>query len=214
MKSGILFAAMFLVAVPAMPADRTLEVAGWYVWMQPMADGVFDAGSPVEPFDIEFSADTGYGASANFFLGNRVSTELAIAQIKTSVELQARGREANLVPRNSTIMPVTGTLQYHFAPDAMIDPYIGAGAVYTIIGNMNDTEEDDLSVDEIESGKVGYLINAGLSVELTEQFGLILDAKYVPSGGNARATLNDAAGTQADIKFSPIIVSLGFSYRF
>src|SRR5687768_11165748 len=134
MKFGILFAAMLLAAAPVTAADRSLEVAAWYVWLQPSADAVFNAGDPVEPFDMTLGSDTGYGLSANFFVGKHVSTELAVAQVKTLIELEARGREANLRPRNSTILPITGTLQFHFAPDAMIDPYIGAGAVYTLFG--------------------------------------------------------------------------------
>ena len=214
MKFATLFAAMFLVAMPGLAADRGLEVAGWYVWMQPTADGTFNAGTPVEPFDVNFTTDSGYGVSANMFLGSRFSVELAVSQVKTSIELEARGREANLPSRSTTVMPITGTLQFHFAPDAMIDPYLGVGAAYTIIGSVDDTTATPLSVDDVESGGVGYLVNAGLSVELTEQFGLLLDAKYVPSGSEGVGTLNDAAGTQADVKVSPIIVSLGFSYRF
>jgi outer membrane protein len=213
MKFGTLFAAIVFAAAPVMAADRTLEVAGWYVFLQPSADAVFNAGTPAEPFDLTLGSDTGYGLSANFFLGNRVSTELAIGQVKTAITLEARDREANLRPRNSTILPVTATIQYHFAPDAMIDPYIGAGAAYTMFGKVEETEEDDLSVNDIEGGETGYLANAGLSVELTEQFGLLIDAKYIASG-KARATLNDATGTQADVDFSPIIVSIGFAYRF
>ena len=213
MKFGTLFAAIVFAAAPAMAADRTLEAAAWYVFLQPSADAEFSSGDPVEPFDLTLKSDTGYGLSATFFLGNRVAAELAVAQVKTTLTLEARDREANLRARNSTILPVTATLQYHFAPDAMIDPYIGVGAAYTMFGNVNETEDDDLSVNDIEGGKTGYLANVGVSVELTEQFGLLIDAKYLASG-KARATLNDDAGTQADVDFTPLIVSLGFSYRF
>ena len=213
MKFGTLFAALVFTAAPLMAADRSLEVAAWYVWLQPSADAVFNAGTPVEPFDLTLGSDTGYGLSATFFLGNRVSTELALAQVKTTLTLEARDREANLRPRNSTIMPVTATLQYHFAPDAMIDPYIGAGAAYTMFGTVDETEDDDLSVNDIEGGETGYLGNVGVAVELTEEFGLLIDAKDIACG-KARAKLNAAAGTQADFDFSPIMVSIGFSYRF
>ena len=110
-------------------------------------------------------------------------------------------------------MPVTGTIQFHFAPDAMIDPYIGAGAAYTMFGNVEETDEDDLSVNDIEGGEVGYLANVGVAVELMEQFGLNIDAKYI-AGGKASAILNDTAGTAADVDFTPIIISVGFVYRF
>lgn len=212
-------AGLMLIASPALASDRTFEVAGWYMFLQPSAEGTFTAGDPGETFDLTLSSDTGYGVSGAIFFGNRVSAEIGIGQIKTAIDVESTDEdsEISVVRRQSTIMPLTATLQFHFAPDAMIDPYVGVGAMKTMFGSIDPLEDDTdppLSVDEIEEGGIGYLVNVGLNVELMEQFGLLLDAKWVPSAGKARAVLNDEPGTSVDVDLSPIIVSLGLSYRF
>lgn len=211
-------ATMLLIAMPLAARDRGPEVAAWYVWMQPGAEGTFNAGDPVEPFDVDLSGDTGYGLSGTLFLGNRVSAELAVSQVKTTIELDELDAETRRQSRTSTIMPITATLQYHFAPNAMIDPYIGVGAAQILLGKIDELEgggdEDDLSVADIDSAGTSYLVNLGVSIELTETFGALIDAKYIPGGSKARARLNDPAATETDIEFSPIIVSIGLSYRF
>lgn len=213
MKFGTCLAAVLLIAVPVSAADRLLDVAASYVWLDPSSEGTFQAGDPIEDFDVQFDSDTGYGVSLNIFFG-RLSTELAVSQVDSPVALQARGRAANLTPRRTSLIPVTATLQYHFAPDSMIDPYVGAGAMYILFGDLSEGKAGDLAVDEIESDDLGYLFNFGLNVELTEQLGFILDAKYVPSGGSARGILNNQQGTETHIRMSPIVVSTGISYRF
>jgi outer membrane protein len=210
-------ATLLLIAMPMAARDRGPEVAAWYVWMQPGAEGTFNAGDPVEPFDVDLSSDTGYGVSGTLFLSRRISAEVAVSQVKTNIELDELDSETRRQSRASTIMPVTATLQFHFAPEAMIDPYIGVGAAQILAGKIEELEEgddeDDLSVADIDNAGTSYLVNAGVSIELTETFGLLIDAKYIP-GGKASARLNDAAATQSDIEFAPIIVSIGFSYRF
>ncbi|HUP48629.1 MAG TPA: OmpW family outer membrane protein [Thermoanaerobaculia bacterium] len=214
MRFATLIAALLLTAAPAPASDRILEVAGWYVWLEPRSQGTFIGGSPAEPFDVELDSDTGYGLSALLFFGRRVSAEVGVAQISSAISLEARGRTANLLPRQTTLMPVTGTLQLHLAPRAMIDPYIGVGAMLLLVGNVSGGRETDLSVQEIERGGVVYLLNFGLSIELTEQFGWLIDAKWVPLGSDLRGFLNDPQRTGGDISVSPIMVSMGLSYRF
>ena len=43
--------------------------------------------------------------------------------------------------------PLTGVLQWHFAPAGFIDPYIGAGAAYVLFDNVNGY--GNLGVDKI-----------------------------------------------------------------
>ena len=214
MKSGTLIATLLLAALPLSASERLAEFGVWYVWMQSAGEGTFNAGDPAEPFDVSLSSDTGYGASAALFLGRRFSTELAVAQVKTSISVDARDRDAAFLPRSTTLYPVSGTLQYHFAPDAMIDPYVGVGAMYVLAGEVTGGREADTQVAELESGGVTYLVNGGISVELTEQLGLLLDAKWAPSADTLRATANDTAATPFDIEISPIIVSIGVTYRW
>lgn len=214
MKYVTLIAALLLAGLPLSASDRLVEVGAWYVWMEPSGEGTFNAGDPAEPFDVSLSSATGYGASVALFLGSRISTEVAVAQIKTSIDVEARGRDAAFIPRSTTLYPVSGTVQFHFSPDALIDPYVGVGAMYLLAGDVTGGRAADTQVADLEAGGMSYHVNGGLSVELTEQLGLLLDAKWAPSGDPIAATLNDEAATPVNIDVSPIIVSIGVTYRW
>ena len=214
MKFLIPLASLLLLATPASASDRLVEVAAWYVWLQPTATGTFVAGTPEEPFDLRLSSETGYGASAALFFGRRVSLELAAAQVNSSASLAARGRTVNLAPRQATFYPLSGTLQFHFRPMAMIDPYLGVGAMHVLSGNLTGGRQADLSVEEIESSGTAYLVNAGFNIELTEQLAVLIDSKWVPSPMQMRTTLNNDPASTSDIEISPLLVSIGISYRW
>ena len=110
-------------------------------------------------------------------------------------------------------VPISATVRFlPLGRNAAVQPYIGAGVVKTFFGEVEDIDDEDLSVDEIEATGIGYIVNLGINVELMEQMGLLLDAKWSPSKGKATGILND--GTQADIEVSPLIISLGVSWRF
>ncbi|HEX6177370.1 MAG TPA: OmpW family outer membrane protein, partial [Thermoanaerobaculia bacterium] len=199
---------------PAAAAERTLEVAASYIWMQPSGDTTVLAGNPAEEHELALSSDTGYGVSGLLFFGN-FAAELSVAQIESSLEIAAADDEPRpAAPSRSRIMPVTLALQYHFAPDAMIDPYIGVGAMTIMTSDPEDIPTTGVAVTAFEADDYGYLVSAGLAVEMTETIGVILDAKYVPSGIATRATINTPAGTTADIDMNPIMVSIGVSWRW
>ena len=213
MKFVSLIAALLIIATPAAAADRLLDAAASYVFFQPSGEATVPAGNPVEDFDLTVSSDTGYGVSLSVFLG-RFATELSLSQVEASLELGAADGAPVATSPRTKIMPITATFQYHFAPDAMIDPYLGVGAMYVITDDLEDVPAAGTTVTEVEGNDYGYLINAGLSLELTETLGVIIDAKYVPSAIPARVLINTPAGTETNVDLNPLMVSIGVSYRY
>lgn len=214
MKFVSALAAMLILAAPAAAAERILEVAASYVWMQPSGEATVLAGDPAEDYDLALSSDTGYGVSGLLFFGN-FAAELSVSQIESSLEIAAADDEPRpAAPSRSRIMPVTLALQYHFAPDAIFDPYIGVGAMTVLSSDPEDVPATGVAVTGFEADDYGYLISAGVAVEMTETIGVIVDAKYVPSGIASRATINTPAGTTADVDMKPLMVSIGVSWRW
>lgn len=203
---------LLLAATPLLAAERTVDLAGWVVWADPNSEGTFDTSN--DQIDVNFDGEMGYGASVNIFWGSRFSTEFAVSQIDLPIALTSRPRAVGVQDTNANMIPVTGVLQWHLAPDAMLDPYIGAGAAYILFGNVTKGEAGNLALDDIDSDDLGLVINAGLSIALNENLGINLDAKYVPVGSAARGVLNDANGTETDIEINPIIFSAGLAWRF
>jgi outer membrane protein W len=104
-------------------------------------------------------------------------------------------------------------LQWHFAPNGFIDPYIGGGAAYVLyeFDAQGVTNLDQIDFDD----DVGLAVNAGLGIRMGDHFGIVIDGKYVPVESNATAVVvgtNQERSGQFDI--SPIIISGGLSLRF
>lgn len=115
------------------------------------------------------------------------------------------------------VLPPTLTAQYHFAPEAKVRPYVGAGVNYTIFYNE---EASDSLVGAVGPTNVrmndsfGWAAQAGVDIELSERVFLNLDVKYINI--DTTATFNTtAAGTQtADIDLNPIVVGVGLGMKF
>ena len=111
--------------------------------------------------------------------------------------------------------PITGILQWHFAPGGGIDPYIGAGAAYVLFDKTNVFHSATLSQINIKDD-AGLALNAGVSFRLSRRLALTADGKYVPL--KAGATPVYAAIPTIPIvligKINPVIFSGGLTLRF
>ena len=201
------------LAVPASAADRFIDLSGFATWVDPNSEGTFDRAPDV--FDVDLGDEVGFGASVNVFWGDRFSTEFAISQVESPFQLSARERVVNVSDVDVNMIPITGILQWHLAPNGTIDPYVGAGVAYIVFGgDLDDDNTGNLALDDIEGNDLGFVVNGGLSLALGSNFAIFGDVKYIPTATAAQAVLNDDEGTEAEIEISPIIVSAGLSFRF
>lgn len=203
---------LLVIAVPASAQSRTFDLTGYVAWVDTSSEGTFDLNDPSDPLGVELDAEMGYGLAANIFFG-RISTEFAIYRVEN--ELVFRRRAASSSGDAVEMMPITGVLQFHFAPNGFIDPYIGAGGAYVLLDDVDAPDElNNLDFESIDfDDDIGLVLNAGIGIRITNNFGITLDGKYVPleSSATARRTTG-AQDTTFDI--NPIILSAGVSIRF
>jgi outer membrane protein W len=204
---------LLVVAVPAEAQSRAFDLTGYVAWVDTSSEGTFDLNDPSDPLGVELDAQMGYGLAANIFFGNRLSTEFAIYRVEN--ELVFRRRAVGAEGDDVEMMPITGVLQFHFAPNGFIDPYVGVGAAYVLFDDVDAPDElSNLDFESIDfDDDVGLALNAGLGIRITNNFGITLDGKYVPleSSATARRTTG-AQDTTFDM--NPIILSAGVSIRF
>jgi outer membrane protein len=213
MKHFVFAVLALLLFVPMASAQRSFDLTANAVWLDPSGGGSFDDLS--DPADIDIDADLGYGVAANIFFSDRISTEFAIARIEPETTITRRRAIGPAVPGGDLeIMPVTAVLQFHFAPQGFIDPYIGAGAAYVLYDFSS--SQGFHNIDQIDfDDDVGLAVNAGIGIRLGQRLGLNVDAKYVPIESNATAVTIDPNGESAGrFDVSPIIISAGLSLRF
>ncbi|MFZ6874274.1 OmpW/AlkL family protein [Undibacterium sp. Di27W] len=103
-------------------------------------------------------------------------------------------------------LPPTLTAQYHFAPDAQINPYVGAGLNYTRISDVNLLK----GAGGLENSSIGLAIQAGVDFKLDKNWSLNLDIKKV----QIRSDVTIAGAKVSAVKIDPWLVGVGLGYRF
>ena len=146
---------------------------------------------------------------------DHIGAELILATTKHTVS--GRGTISGLGDVADTwVLPPTLTLQYHFAPDGAIRPYLGAGINYTVFysskalpslnGALGATK---VKVDD----SFGYALQAGLDVPVSKRVFVNFDVKYIDMKTKARLTSGATLRT-ARVSIDPIVVGTGIGIRF
>ena len=163
--------------------------------------GVSDSYAP----ELDFS----YMATDNLGL------ELVLATDKHKIS--GRGSLAGVGELARTwVLPPTLTLQYHFAPEAKIRPYVGAGINYTIFYSEKASDALQTAVGPTDvslKSSFGYALQAGVDFDLSEKVFLNLDVKYIDM--TTRATLTSGAlVNDVNVKINPFVFGIGIGTRF
>ena len=99
-------------------------------------------------------------------------------------------------------------------PDGRVDPYVSAGAAWVLFdeveGGIDEVDIDSIDFDD----DFGFVVNGGVSIDITEMFAINLDAKYVPVSSSATAVVGGVGSEPFDIDVNPLILSAGLSIQF
>jgi outer membrane protein W len=207
---------LLLVALPAAAQDRSVDVTGWVTWTDISGNNTI-TGSPGNDLDFDFDSVQGFGAAINVFWSNRISTEFAFSILEPDLTFAPENPAIPVFAGGSLdMMPITLTLQYHFNPNGRFDPYIGAGVAYVLFDdvdggrNLGDVNLSSIDVDD----DYGFVLNAGVSIDLTRSLALNLDAKYVPVDAAATAVFTSGPGQAFNIEVNPLILAAGLQFQF
>ncbi len=110
---------------------------------------------------------------------------------------------------NTTLLPPTLTLQYHFFPREQISPYVGVGVNYTHFFSVDAAGGTVTSLTLDDS--VGVALQAGVDFAIDDHWMVNADLKRVWI--NTKASLNGGAIT-ANVDINPWIFGFGVGYRF
>ena len=141
-----------------------------------------------------------------YFWTDNWATELILATTKHDVSAVGTAL-GDLSLGDTWVLPPTLTLQYHFAPDAAVSPYLGAGLNYTFFYNADSGDVDSIDY----SNGFGLAAQAGIDFAVTDNWALNLDVKKIWL--NTDVEINGGAVT-ADVDLDPWVFGAGFTYRF
>ncbi len=106
-------------------------------------------------------------------------------------------------------LPPTLLAQYHFLPDGLIRPYVGAGVNLTLISDVNIAVNGVGKLD-LESSSVGAAGQIGADIKLAPGKFLNIDVKKVMIGSDVTLGSTKVSAVKVD----PILASIGLGIRF
>jgi len=138
----------------------------------------------------------------SYFVTGNIAVELILATRRHGVT--AGGVSVGSVKH----LPPTVTVQYHFAPDQTVRPYVGAGINYTRFYDIN-LAGGALTLDKSSWGPA---IQAGIDIALDKRFFVNLDIKKIWMDTDVKATATGAS--IANLKINPVIIGIGLGMKF
>lgn len=156
-----------------------------------------------------------------YFFTKNISAELILGTSKHDVNTVASDISAIGGPTSADVnlgsvylLPPTLTVQYHFLPDQIFNPYVGAGVNYTIFYN----QKAGNTVRGIEyENSFGYAFQLGFDLMLDDKFFINMDIKkiFLKTDVTVDAS-NLAAGLSipADVKINPLLLGFGVGMKF
>jgi outer membrane protein W len=207
-----------VIAVPAFAADRAFDLTGWAAWVDANSSQTVNTPAPVQLFGADYSGKLGYGIGANIFFGNHISAAFDVVRARPKTTVRSRAVGGSSYATSGTRMtPLSGVLQWHFAPSGVVDPYVGAGIAYVLFDNADVFGNGTISQIDIKD-KAGLALNAGVSFRITRMLAFTADGKYMPLKASANAVGRPGTipiiAVVLDAKIDPVILSGGISLRF
>jgi outer membrane protein len=153
----------------------------------------------------------------SYMLTKNIGAELIVATTKH--DAGGRSGTTGSIGKLATtwVLPPTLTLQYHFAPDAAIRPYVGAGLNYTIFYSEKASKGLEAAVGNTHvrmKDSFGYALQVGVDVPISKRAFFNLDIKYIDMDTTARLATT-AIGTQrVKIHLDPLVFGAGIGLRF
>lgn len=139
-------------------------------------------------------------ALTKFFTSN-IATEIGIGYSFIKIRANPSNPIAGTKYKNSNIIPLSGTLQFHLPIKKMFVPYVGAGYTYHIFRHTNTS---------FKINKAGNLVyQAGIDLFVLDDLGLNFDCKYAKV--NHKISDN---GERFKAKFTTVTTMFGVTIPF
>jgi len=118
---------------------------------------------------------------------------------------------------DTKVLPPTLLLQYHFAPNSNIRPYVGAGINYTYFfdeevpnSSLVSASGDDIKLDS----SFGFAVQAGVDIAINNDWFVNADVKYIDIDTEAHFDDTAAGRLRINSDIDPMVWGVGIGRRF
>jgi len=178
------------------------------------------SGVPVAaPAGIDVDSAVTLDIDITYMFTNNFGVELLL-DLTSAHDVTGTGNIADLGRIGEvTVLPPALIAQYHFMPQNNIRPYAGAGINYTFF--MNEKTTDALtnglgasSSDMIVDDTFSFLVQAGVDVDINQNWYVNFDAKYFLIDTMATIKVDGTNTYQVDFDLDPLVLGVGIGTRF
>ncbi len=153
----------------------------------------------------------------SYYFTKNIAAELILA-LGTKHDVKSSGNGVTHKLGEVNLLPPTLTLQWHFNPDQMIDPYLGAGVSY-VRAMDNGLNYEGIAPIRIDRNNWGAALQAGLDVNLENRWLVNFDVKkiFVDTDvklNGASAALPAGYRKIDNLDIDPWVISVGFGKKF
>lgn len=184
---------------------------------QPTADALY--GANAAGAELRVDSNTIPELDISYYFTKNIAAELILALgTRHDVSISQQGPALNSKNLGSVnLLPPTLTAQWHFMPDQMFDPYVGAGVTY-VRAMDNSLKARTTLGDEpirIDHNSWGPAVQAGFDVNLTDKWLINFDVKKVWFDTDVKLNVNGGGWKKIDsLDIDPLVVSVGFGKKF
>lgn len=155
----------------------------------------------ISPGTVDIDSDAGLTFNVAYFVTPNLAIDV-LGGLPFKHDIKLNGSKVG----NTKQLPPIVTLQYHFAPDAQIRPFVGIGLNYTYFYD----EELDNGAELELSDSWGAAFQVGLDVALDDNWSLGGDVRYAKIDSDVKINGNKVGSVDVD----PTVYSLNLGYRF
>jgi outer membrane protein W len=181
-------------------------------------DGTINTGA----LGTDIRNENGWGLGFNKYFGRNWSTEFTASRIQPRATLTPSNAAVNpITGLHIKMTPITGTLQLHWNARSSVDFNIGGGAAYVMFKADNSFNPGTSGLQSVNfRDEWGPLVNAGLAFNMSRNFGVRFDAKYMWVRARATTTFNNGVavignvGNTEHFGLNPFVLSAGLRFGF
>lgn len=178
--------------------------------------------APVMSLGAELSVDINVitELDISYYVTKNIAAELILA-LGTRHDVSVVGDSLSTVGNQDlgsiNALPPTLTAQWHFNPDQTFDPYVGAGINYTNMLDRNLRYSSGPLTGtkiKVDSDSWGYVLQAGLDINLKGGWLINADVKYVTMDTTVKTNIGGNWIKIDSLDIDPWVFGVGIGKRF
>lgn len=183
-------------------------------------NGVLGAGTMTPGSELKVDSNTIPEFDISYYWTKNIATELILAvgtRHDVKVTGDAVGTIGNQALGSVNLLPPTLIAQWHFNPDQMFDPYVGAGVNYTLAMDNKLQFASGAGAGKpirISRDSFGPALQAGIDVNLKDGWLLNADIKYVWLDTKVETNLGAGWKKIDSLDINPWVLGFGVGKRF